>query len=121
MCAHAWACICVYVCVVYVRVFVCETEEEVGGRHWGGGQASGEQGKMEKTGCKIICGTPTTLAVKGLMMMMMCTCVCVRARACVCVGINVANILVGVTSAYMCSIPIDNGWPFIFYIHGTDN
>ena len=31
----------------------------------------GEQGKMEKTGCKIICGAPTTLAVKGLMMMMM--------------------------------------------------
>ena len=27
--------------------------------------------KMEKTGCKIICGAPTTLAVKGLMMMMM--------------------------------------------------
>ena len=27
-------------------------------------------GKMEKTGCKIICGVPTTLAVKGLMMMM---------------------------------------------------
>ena len=26
---------------------------------------------MEKTGCKIICGAPTTLAVKGLMMMMM--------------------------------------------------
>ena len=26
--------------------------------------------KMEKTGCKIICGAPTTLAVKGLMMMM---------------------------------------------------
>ena len=25
---------------------------------------SGEQGKMEKTGCKIICGAPTTLAVK---------------------------------------------------------
>ena len=24
---------------------------------------------MEKTGCKIICGAPTTLAVKGLMMM----------------------------------------------------
>ena len=33
-------------------------------------EGSGEQGKMEKTGCKIICGTPTTLAVKGLMMMM---------------------------------------------------
>ena len=26
---------------------------------------------MEKTGCKIICGAPTTLAVKRLMMMMM--------------------------------------------------
>ena len=24
---------------------------------------------MENTGCKIICGAPTTLAVKGLMMM----------------------------------------------------
>ena len=32
-------------------------------------EGSGEQGKMEKTGCKIICGAPTTLAVKGLMMM----------------------------------------------------
>ena len=30
-------------------------------------EGSGEQGKMEKTGCKIICGAPTTLAVKGLM------------------------------------------------------
>ena len=34
-------------------------------------EGSGEQGKMEKTGCKIICGAPTTLAVKGLMMMIM--------------------------------------------------
>ena len=34
-------------------------------------EGSGEQGKMEKTGCKIICGAPTTLAIKGLMMMMM--------------------------------------------------
>ena len=34
-------------------------------------EGSGEQGKREKTGCKIICGAPTTLAVKGLMMMMM--------------------------------------------------
>ena len=33
-------------------------------------EGSGEQGKMEKTGCKIICGAPTTLAVKGLMVMM---------------------------------------------------
>ena len=28
-------------------------------------EGSGEQGKMEKTGCKIICGAPTTLSVKG--------------------------------------------------------
>ena len=28
-------------------------------------EGSGEQGKMEKTGCEIICGAPTTLAVKG--------------------------------------------------------
>ena len=28
---------------------------------------NGEQGKMEKTGCGIICGAPTTLAAKGLM------------------------------------------------------
>ena len=32
---------------------------------------SGEQGKMEKTGYEVICGAPTTLAVKGEMMMMM--------------------------------------------------
>ena len=31
-------------------------------------EGSGEQGKMEETGCKIICGAPTPLAVKGLMM-----------------------------------------------------
>ena len=59
------------------------TEEEVGRQHLGvdrpgvrqvpeGGE---EQGNMEKTGCKIICGAPTTLAVKGLMMMMMMRCV----------------------------------------------
>ena len=56
-----------------------QTEEEVGRQHQGMDrpgvqqvpEGSGEQGKMEKTGCKIICGAPTTLAVKGLMMMMM--------------------------------------------------
>ena len=26
-----------------------------------------EQGKMKETGCEIICGAPTTLAVKGSM------------------------------------------------------
>ena len=34
-------------------------------------ERSGEQGKMEKAGCKIILGAPTTLAVKGLMVMVM--------------------------------------------------
>ena len=34
-------------------------------------EGSGKHGKMEKTGCRIICGAPTILAVKGLMMMMM--------------------------------------------------
>ena len=38
---------------------------------WQVPEGSGEQGKMEKTGCKIVCGALTTLAVKGLMMMMM--------------------------------------------------
>ena len=55
-----------------------QTEEEVGRQHQEMDrpgvrqvpEGSGEQGKMEKTGCKIICGAPTTLAVKGLMMMM---------------------------------------------------
>ena len=28
-------------------------------------EGSGEQGKMEETGCEIICGAQTTLAVKG--------------------------------------------------------
>ena len=32
-------------------------------------EESGEQGKMEETGYKIICSAPTTPAVKGLMMM----------------------------------------------------
>ena len=56
-----------------------QTEKEVGRQHqvmdrpgvWQVPEGSGEQGKMEKTGCKIICGAPTTLAVKGLMMTMM--------------------------------------------------
>ena len=59
-----------------------QTEEEVGRQHHGMDrpgvrqvpEGSGEQGKMEKTGCKIICGAPTTLAVKGLMMMMLMRC-----------------------------------------------
>ena len=56
-----------------------QTEEEVGRQHQGMDrpgvrlvpEGSGEQGKMEKTGCEIICGAPTTLAVKGQIMMMM--------------------------------------------------
>ena len=34
-------------------------------------EGGGEQGKMEETGCEIICGAPVTLTAKGLMMMMM--------------------------------------------------
>ena len=57
------------------------TKEEVGRQHQGIDrpgvrqvpEGSEEQGEMEKTGCKIICGAPSTLAVKGLMMMMMMT------------------------------------------------
>ena len=43
------------------------------GQAWSSASARGQwrQGNMEKTGCKVICGAPTTLAVKGLMMMMM--------------------------------------------------
>ena len=49
-----------------------EAEEEVGRQHQEMDrpgvrqvpEGSGEQGKMEKTGCEIICGAPTTLAVK---------------------------------------------------------
>ena len=56
-----------------------QIEEEVGRQHQGMDrpgvrqvpEGSEEQGKMEKTGFKIICGAPTTLAVKGLMMIMM--------------------------------------------------
>ena len=48
---------------------------EVGRQHQGmdrpgvrqGQEGREEQGKMEETGCKIICGAPTTLAVKELM------------------------------------------------------
>ena len=56
-----------------------QTEEDVRRQHEGMDRpgvrqvpvGSVEQGKMEKTGCRIICGAPATLAVKGLMMMMM--------------------------------------------------
>ena len=49
-----------------------QTEEEVGRQHQGMDgpavcqvpEGSGEQGKMEETGCEIICGAPTSLAVK---------------------------------------------------------
>ena len=50
-----------------------KTEKEVGTQHQGMDRPgvrqvpedSGEQGKMEETGCEIICGAPTTLAAKG--------------------------------------------------------
>ena len=34
-------------------------------------EGSGEERKMDETGCELICGAPTTLVVKGYMMMMM--------------------------------------------------
>ena len=48
-----------------------QTEEDVGRQHQGMDgpgvrqvpEGSGEQGKMEETGYKIICGDPTTVAV----------------------------------------------------------
>ena len=50
-----------------------QTEKEVGRQHQGMDrlgvrqvpEGGGEQGKMEETGCEIICGAPTTFAVKG--------------------------------------------------------
>ena len=45
-------------------------------------EGSGERAKMEKTGRKNICGAPTTLAVKGLMMMMMMMMMCVCGKLC---------------------------------------
>ena len=50
-----------------------QTEEGVGRQHQGMDrlgvykvpEGTGEQGKMEETGCEIICGAQTTLAVKG--------------------------------------------------------
>ena len=49
------------------------TKEEVGRQYQGMDrpgvrqvpEGSGEQGRMEETGSEIICGAPTTLAVKG--------------------------------------------------------
>ena len=72
-----------------------QIEDEGGRRHQGMDrpgvrqvpEGGGEQGKMEKTGCKIICDAPATLAVKGLMMMMMTTTQFIQVRVflCVCV------------------------------------
>ena len=50
-----------------------QTEEKVGRQHQGMDrpevrqvpEGGGEQGKVEETGCEIICGAQTTLAVKG--------------------------------------------------------
>ena len=63
----------------HILTITRQTEEEVGRQHQGMDrpgvrqvpEGSGEQGKMEKTGCEIICGALMTLMVKGLMMMMM--------------------------------------------------
>ena len=49
-----------------------QTEEEVGRQHQGMDrpgvcqvlEGNGVHGKMEETGCEIVCGAPATLAVK---------------------------------------------------------
>ena len=61
-------------------------------------EGSGEQGKMEKTGCKIICGAPTTLAVKGFMIIIMMVCMCV----CVCLYVCVVCVFVCVWFVCLC-------------------
>ncbi|XP_067658259.1 uncharacterized transporter slc-17.2-like [Haliotis asinina] len=33
-------------------------------------------------------------------------------------GYNIANIVAFAASGYLCTIPIDNGWPFVFYVFG---
>ena len=56
-----------------------QTEEKVGRQHQGMDrpgvrqvkEGSEEREEMEKTGCKIICGAPTNLAVEQLVMMLM--------------------------------------------------
>ena len=55
------------------RKKIRQTEEEEGRQHQGMDrpgvrqvpEGSGEKGKMEETGCEIICGAPTTLVIKG--------------------------------------------------------
>ena len=63
--------LCVLACVC-----VCVFEGEREGEReslllWQVPEGDREQGKMEKSGCKIICGAPTALTIKGLMVMMM--------------------------------------------------
>ena len=69
----------VWTCLPFIRSGqnhleeIRRTEEEVGRQHQGMdrpgvrevSEGSGEQRKMEETGCEIMCGVPTTLAVKG--------------------------------------------------------
>ena len=72
--ALVWTCLLlISKAILQGTVVGWQAEEEVGRQHDGMNrpgvrqvpEGSGEQGKMEKTGCKIVCGAPTTLAVKG--------------------------------------------------------
>uniref|UniRef100_A0A2C9KI01 Major facilitator superfamily (MFS) profile domain-containing protein n=1 Tax=Biomphalaria glabrata TaxID=6526 RepID=A0A2C9KI01_BIOGL len=36
-------------------------------------------------------------------------------------GFNVGAIVCSVVSGYLCTVSLDNGWPFIFYFTGTVN
>ena len=94
-----------------------QTEEEVGRQHQGMDrpgvrqvpEGSGEQGKTEKTGCQIICGAPTTLVVKGLMMMMMIKSVVKTIRQhhtpCLRVPVNIWEIVNCVWSCFWKQLP----------------
>ena len=79
---------------------------------------------MEKTGCKIICGAPTTLAVKGVMMMMMSRelfihrvrvrvtagSLCVTIPICLSKELFIHRVRVRVTAGSLCvTIPICHG------------
>ena len=65
------------VCLVFFPFSLClarQTEEAVGRQHQGMDrpgvcqvQRAAEKGKMEETGCKIICGAPIPFMVKGWM------------------------------------------------------
>lgn len=37
------------------------------------------------------------------------------------IGLDLGILVAFVSSGYLCTIRLDNGWPFIFYTYGTSN